>query len=340
VSGLRPDPGLYPGLDAFVLVDGANAVRYPPIAGTEAVGALTAGESRALLTSALTLANRSRAQIRRPLGTAARVNIALVDSNGVVLGAVSSRDAPVFGLDVSLQKARAAAFFATAGAAAALTAQPDAVYLDGGLTVLRSVPIGDYVTALRAFLGLPLALSDGVVAYSARSIGNLARVNYPDGVDGNPPGPLAKPLGEWSPFSTGLQLDLAHNAIVQHIGFVLGVALDVPQNCTGIGGFDTGFAPATPIPGLANGIQIFPGGVPLYRNGLLIGALGVSGDGIDQDDMVAFLGAAQAALPGIANAPADRRADQLAPTGSRLRYVSCPQAPFLDSNAQEPCGGL
>jgi hypothetical protein len=41
---------------------------------------------------------------------------------------------------------------------------------------------------------------------------------------------------------------------------------------------------------LANGMQIFSGGVPIYRGTTLVGAIGVSGDGIDQDDMIGFLG--------------------------------------------------
>jgi len=41
-----------------------------------------------------------------------------------------------------------------------------------------------------------------------------------------------------------------------------------------------------------NGIITFPGGVPLYRNGALVGGIGVSGDGVDQDEAVAFGGAA------------------------------------------------
>jgi len=41
---------------------------------------------------------------------------------------------------------------------------------------------------------------------------------------------------------------------------------------------------------LRNGITIFPGGVPLYKDGVLVGAIGVSGDGVDQDDSVAFSG--------------------------------------------------
>jgi uncharacterized protein GlcG (DUF336 family) len=41
---------------------------------------------------------------------------------------------------------------------------------------------------------------------------------------------------------------------------------------------------------LRDGITIFPGGFPLYKNGLLVGAVGVSGDGVDQDDEVAYAG--------------------------------------------------
>ena len=41
-----------------------------------------------------------------------------------------------------------------------------------------------------------------------------------------------------------------------------------------------------------NGIITFPGGVPLYKSGQLVGGVGVSGDGVDQDETVAFAGAA------------------------------------------------
>ena len=41
---------------------------------------------------------------------------------------------------------------------------------------------------------------------------------------------------------------------------------------------------------IRNGITIFPGGVPLYKNGVLVGAIGVSGDGVDQDDNITFAG--------------------------------------------------
>jgi uncharacterized protein GlcG (DUF336 family)/predicted small lipoprotein YifL len=341
-SGVRADAADYPGLDAFVLVDPADVPRFPPAAGTDGPAALTAAEVRTIITEALRVASRARAQIRRPLGSAARVTVSVVDTNGAILGIARGRDGPVFGIDVSLQKARGAAFLSSTAAAAALAGVPDAVYLDGGLVVLRNEPVGQYVTDLRAFTGLPNALADGAIAWSSRAVGNLARPFYPDGVDSAPAGPLSKPAGEWTPFSTGLQLDLAHNAIIQHVAFVAGLAPDVPQNCTGVQGFNLGFGTSGSFSQLANGLQIFPGGVPVYRGGVLVGGVGVSGDGVDQDDMIAFLGLheASALLGGaIGNAPAGVRADTLAPAGNRLRYVNCPQAPFLDSSAEGVCEG-
>jgi uncharacterized protein GlcG (DUF336 family) len=41
----------------------------------------------------------------------------------------------------------------------------------------------------------------------------------------------------------------------------------------------------------ADGIIDFPGGLPLYKAGKLVGAIGVSGDGVDQDEVVAEAGA-------------------------------------------------
>lgn len=340
-SGIRPDALDFPNLDAFVLVDNANVERYRPIAGTDGATALTAAEVQAILTEALTLANTMRAQIRRPFGTPARVTISVVDSNGVILGIVRSRDAPVFGIDVSLQKARTASFFSSSVAGPALNGVPAATYLNGGLVVLRKEPLSQYVTDAQTFLALPNALNDGAVAFSDRAGGNLSRPFYPDGVTGNPHGPFSKPAGQWSPFSTGLQLDLVYNAIVQHVGFVAGLVPDVPMNCTGVDGFDNGFATSGVIGELANGTQIFPGSVPIYRGNTLVGAIGVSGDGVDQDDMIAFLGVHRAGqgLGGFGNAPKPIRADTLTPQGVRLRYVNCPITPFIDSDEQNVCEG-
>ena len=98
---------------------------------------------------------------------------------------------------------------------------------------------------------------------------------------------------------------------------------------------------------LKSGMQIFAGGMPIYRTvaGVprLVGAIGVSGDGTDQDDMIAFLGVANAAAilgTGIGHAPAYLRADAMNFTGGRLRYVQCPVTPFNNSNEQDVCNGL
>src|SRR5690606_41185331 len=90
--------------------------------------------------------------------------------------------------------------------------------------------------------------------------------------------------------------------------FVTGAsATDTPQRCTGLPEVAAGQNR------LQNGIQIFPGSVPVYRGSQLVGGLGVSGDGIDQDDMISFLGLhnAGARLGGFGNAPAAMRAARL-----------------------------
>ena len=92
------------------------------------------------------------------------------------------------------------------------------------------------------------------------------------------------------------------------------------------------------IPALANGTQIFPGSVPIYRGSQLIGGIGVSGDGVDQDDMIAFLAIHEAAQNGsFSNAAPAMRADTLVPQGTRLRYVNCPVTPYLNSDEQNVC---
>jgi uncharacterized protein GlcG (DUF336 family) len=322
-SGIRRDSGAFADLGAYVLVDGADTNRYPVLPGTD--GGLTASEVQQTLRSALQVAARTRAQIRQPSGQPAQVTITVVDSNGAVLGLVRTADAPVFGTDVALQKARSAAFVSHPLAATGLQALPDAAYL----APAPPSPIAPYVAATRAFVADGTALSNGM-AYTTRAIGTLSRPFFPDGVAGSGPGPLSKPYAQWSPFSTGMQLDLAFNAIVTAAVAPVGA----PVGCTGLSR-------------LQNGLQIFAGGVPIYRTvagvPTLVGAIGVSGDGVDQDDMIAFLGLSQAAAAlgtGMGQAPPYLRADTLGLSGGQLRYVQCPQAPFNNSNEQNVCAGF
>ncbi|MBK6412172.1 heme-binding protein [Sphingopyxis sp.] len=331
-SGIRASTAAeFSNRDAFVLTDGSGANRYPLRAGTDGAtnsAPLTQAEARAVLEEAFTVMSRARAQIRRPLDSRAQVTISIVDTHGSVLGIVRSPDAPIFGTDVSLQKARTAAFFSGAQAGTELTAN-------------ASADIRQFVPATRTFLNNPAALT-GTIAFSDRANGNLSRPYFPDGEVGRPQGPLSRPIAQFNPFSTGLQSALIIGNLGSHLGFVSGASpTDTAARCTTLPDVAAGQNR------LQNGIQIFPGSVPIYRGNQLVGAIGVSGDGIDQDDMISFLGAHNggARVGGIGNAPKGIRADNVVVTLAdnrtvRLRYISCPFAPFLDTSTQNVCDGL
>ncbi len=128
--------------------------------------------------------------------------------------------------------------------------------------------------------------SNKQMAMSTRAVGFLAQRFFPPGLDGRPWGPL--------------------------FGFQDAVTLKTaPGTAT--------FPGNTNLP---NGMTIFPGGLPLYRNGELIGAIGVSGDGVDQDDLVSASGCANF-LP-----PDAIRADKFTYRGARLPYVKFPRNPL------------
>jgi len=136
------------------------------------------------------------------------------------------------------------------------------------------------------FLGFGLK-----VAMSVRCVGFLAQCNYPPGIDGNAPGPFN---GQQERFSGLLGNHCNPSAITLNSAFV-------------------------PNPNLPNGITIFPGAFGLYRNGVLIGAIGVSGDGVDQDDLVAAAGTHDFL------APLSIRSDQFFYRNTRLPYAKFPR---------------
>jgi uncharacterized protein GlcG (DUF336 family) len=258
---------------------------FPFIAGTAPAGpaALTSTEVDGVISRAAQQANITRAAIRQPLGSNARVSIAVVDAAGTILGIFRQKDAPVFGFDVAVQKARTAAFFSNAGAAA----------------LLRGAGFGSYVDRAAAD-GLSLS---GATAFSDRAIGFLHRPFFPDGIDNTSAGPFSTSIPAWSPFNVGLQLDLVKT------NFLLA-----------LGGTPT---PCSSVPNLPNGIQIFAGSVPLYKNGVLVGAIGISGDGIDQDDLIGAAGA-----NGV-SPPAGIRSDQVFVRTVRLPFLKFPRSPNL-----------
>jgi uncharacterized protein GlcG (DUF336 family) len=136
-------------------------------------------------------------------------------------------------------------------------------------------------------------------AYSARTGGFLAQSLYPPGISGTQPG-LFFGLQERFSIITPLPI-LATNPVN---GAVFTTSTNVNPN-------------------LPNGLTIFPGGFPLYRDGVLIGAIGVSGDGIDQDDIIAASGAS------LFPAAEAIRADRTQYRGARLPYAKFPRNPAL-----------
>lgn len=258
---------------------------FPFIAGGAPAGpnALSAADVQTIISHAVQQANITRAAIRQPLGSNARVSVAVVDTAGTVLGLFRQQDAPVFGFDVSVQKARTAAFFSRADAGSLLT----------------SAGFSSYVSRAAAD-GLQL---NGSVAFSDRAIGFLHRPLFPDGINNTAAGPFSTQLAEWSPFNVGLQLDLIKANLIATLG-------GSPVPCSS-------------IPNLPNGLQIFAGSVPLYKNGVLVGAIGISGDGIDQDDLISAAGG-----NGFSPAPAIR-ADQVFVRSVRLPFLKFPRSPNL-----------
>ncbi len=340
-SGVRKaSTAEYTNPDIYVLSDGSGNNRYPIMGGqdgAEIASPLTTTEVGALLNQAFSVMSNARAAIRQPLNTRAQVTLSVTDTYGNILGLIVAPDATLFGVDVSVQKARSVAFLSGRYAAADLSgATRDPALAEGD----ADTEVQAFVAEVRTFLGLPDALT-GDHAYGDRSIGDLARPFFPDGQDDTQNGPLSYPINNWSPFATGLQSALIRDNVVQGVAYSAGlVNVDTPQKCTFLPNVSSTVANNR----LQNGLQIFPGGVPIYRGSTLIGALGISGDGVDQDDLIAFMGANNAGTQtgSIANAPMAIRADQIVVPGSnvRLRYVSCPVSPYLDSNAQNVCQGL
>ena len=252
-----------------------------PITASPDAGGLTAPEVTQIISQAAIQANRTRAAIRNPLGSPARVSITVTDTAGRILGIFRTTDAPIFGFDVSAQKARTANLFT----------RPDAG------SSLVTAGLNRYSTAMTN-AGLPL---NGSTAFSDRAVGFLSQPIFPLAASANFSfGPLSKPLGQWSIFNTGLQLDALN------LGNVLGAT-----------------PPCTALTEVPNGFQIFPGAVPLFRGPTHVGAIGVSGDGVDQDDIIASMGSV-----GF-EAPAAIRSDTRTVRGVRLPYVVFPRNPNL-----------
>jgi uncharacterized protein GlcG (DUF336 family) len=214
------------------------------------MGGLTAAEVIQILNNSEATANITRAAIRLPLNSSARMVIAVSDLDGTLIGLRRMTDATVFSIDVAASKAR------------------NMVYFNGPNRTAADLP------------GVPMG-----TAVTNRTISFGSQPLFPPGINGSNLGPF-------------------YNLFLQ----------DVNNPCTQ--GNQVGA-----VNDKKSGVVFFPGSVGLYKNGVLVGGLGISGDGVDQDDFVTSGGSA-----GF-EAPTAIRADQIFISGVRLPYFKFPRNP-------------
>ena len=225
------------------------------LVGPNGSASLAASEVDAIVQRAISTAKKTRALIRLPLNSYARMVIAVADGEGNILALYRMPDATVFSIDVAVAKARNVVWFSSG----------------------NDLPID------RA-------------AVSNRTIGFGAQPFFPSGIDSSVFDPTP---GPW--YASLYQRDLANPC-------------------------SQGSQPANRN---QNGIVFFAGSSPLYRSGTLVGGLGVSGDGIEQDDYVTFHAAGDF-LP-----PEEIRADRQKVDGVRLPMFKFPRQP----EGVTECGG-
>lgn len=221
-----------------------------PAAGP--LGGLSATDVKGILDNAENEAKLTRAAIRLPDGSRARMVIAVADLDGTIIGLRRMDDATVFSIDVAATKARNMVYFNSGARSAA---------------DLNGVPLGTAVT-------------NRTISFGSQPL-------FPPGIDDSTVSP--------GPFFN-LYLSDTANPCSQGLG-------------SGLPG------------GNNSGIVFFPGSAGLYKNGVLVGGLGVSGDGVDQDDFVTSAGTV-----GF-EAPDAMRADQILIENVRLPYFKFPRNP-------------
>ncbi len=237
---------------------------------------ITAAEVEQIILAGIIQANETRAAIRLPEGSRTRMVFAVTDLTGTVVGLYRMPDATVFSIDVAVAKARNVSYYADAS-----QLQPE--------DMVPGAPPG--------------------TAMTNRTFRYLANPRFPTGIDLTPPGPFSQLNDGGTDPLTGRQ-----------------VGARLPASAfQSVFGYDS-FNPGTNFRQQGNvlnqnGIVFFPGSSPLYKApapgslARLVGGFGVSGDGVDQDDVVTNAGQQGFATPAYV-----LRADQVLVRGIRLPY--------------------
>jgi uncharacterized protein GlcG (DUF336 family) len=249
---------------------------------------LTAQQVEDIIERGIDEAEKVRAAIRLPLGSRTDMVLAVTDLDGEVLGLYRMDDATFFSIDVAVAKARNVAYYANPAEL------QDADRIDEN---------GDGTPEIAAG-----------VAFTNRTFRYLAEPRFPAGIEGT----VSPPFSSLS--TIGVNPKNAEN--------VIGVTPLASDFTTALG-YDafnpgTNFHEPLTSSGYQNGVVFFPGSTPLYNNTVLVGGFGVSGDGVDQDDVVTYFGAGEF-LPGPTSPIV--RADEVFVRNVRLPYQKFPRNP-------------
>lgn len=257
--------------------------------GSALPGGLSVDEVRRIIEQSVAVALRTRAMIRLPINQPARMTMSISDESGAILALYRMPDGTVFSSDVAMTKARNAYYFSTRE----------------GYEVLRDIARNAREDKDR-YVWSPEPPAGKGWAMSARTISFAGQPLFPPGID------LEEPLEK-------------HGAEKQHGPWFDLYVYDSKNACTeGPGpsrGGNRSFLNQS-------GIVWFPGSTPLYRGDRVIGGLGVSGDGVEQDDYVSLLGS-----EGF-HPPDALRVDNSVMTDSqgravRLPYLKLPRNPEI-----------
>jgi uncharacterized protein GlcG (DUF336 family) len=254
---------------------------------------ITAAQVQVIITQGINEANITRAAIRLPLSERTRMVFAVTDRDGEVVGLYRMPDATVFSIDVAVAKARNVAY-----------------YNNANLVQFYDLPFDRF--------GQPQSTPKGV-AYTARTFRFLAAPRYPTG------SPAGTPPGAFSILNDpGINPLTAENVAAP---LPASVYSSYTTSQLGFDAFNPGrnFRDPRIIYTLTpnqNGVVFFPGSTGLYSSFSILAGLGVSGDGVDQDDVVTFF-----ASLGF-QAPSSIRADQFFIRNVRLPYQKFNRNPF------------
>ncbi len=278
---------------AVTLRDGASVPDGYLVTPHPGTGGLTTADMTEIINAGIAASDEVRAAIRlgpdsRTGADGVRMTFAITDLNGEVLALYRMEDSTVFSIDVAVAKARNVTYYAD-------TTQLQAI------DQVAISPGGPDIAAGTAFTN--------------RTFRFLAEPRFPSGVD------------ETAPPEFSILNDAAAAGFDPATGENIG-GPGAASAFTSVMGHDvfnpgTNFHDPTDLAN-QNGIIFFPGSTPLYKNGVLVGGLGVSGDGVDQDDVVTFL-AAQGFLP---DGVSIDTADEFFVNGVRLPYQKFNRNPF------------